>query len=38
VSRLLEMQSSAYLAACRERRPDQLPTSFAPYALTSDLV
>jgi cell division protein ZapE len=38
VSRLLEMQSSAFLAACRERRPDQLPTSFAPYALTSDLV
>ena len=38
VSRLMEMQSSAYLEACRERRPDELPKTFAPYALTSDLV
>lgn len=37
-SRLLEMQSSAYLAACRARRPDELPKTFAPFALTSDLV
>lgn len=37
VSRLMEMQSSAYLEACRDRRPDRLPKSFAPFALTSDL-
>ena len=38
VSRLMEMQSKAYLDACRQRRPDQLPTTFAPFALTNDLV
>jgi cell division protein ZapE len=38
VSRLMEMQSIAYLEACRQRRPDQLPTTFAPFALTNDLV
>ena len=37
VSRLLEMQSQAWLEACRQRRPDELPKTFAPYALTSDL-
>ena len=37
VSRLLEMQSSAYLEASRNRHPDQLPKTFAPFALTSDL-
>jgi cell division protein ZapE len=37
VSRLLEMQSSAWLEACRNRRPDQLPRTFEPFALTSDL-
>ncbi|MFO1049186.1 MAG: cell division protein ZapE [Geminicoccaceae bacterium] len=37
VSRLLEMQSSDWLTACRQRRPDELPKTFAPYALTSDL-
>jgi cell division protein ZapE len=37
VSRLMEMQSSAYLEACRDRRPDELPATFAPFALTSDL-
>ena len=37
VSRLLEMQSRDWLAICRERRPEELPTSFQPYALTSDL-
>lgn len=37
VSRLMEMQSSAYLEACRNRRPDELPKTFAPFALTSDL-
>ena len=37
VSRLLEMQSRDWLAICRERRPEELPTSFVPYALTSDL-
>ena len=37
VSRLMEMQSSDYLAACRNRHPDQLPTTFAPFALTNDL-
>ena len=37
VSRLLEMQSHAWLEACRQRRPDELPKTFAPYALTSDL-
>ena len=37
VSRLLEMQSRDWLRACRERRPEELPTTFAPYALTSDL-
>ena len=37
VSRLLEMQSSDWLAACRQRRPEELPRTFAPYALTSDL-
>ena len=30
VSRLLEMQSSAYLEASRNRHPDQLPKTFAP--------
>ena len=38
VSRLLEMQSSDYLEACRNRRPDQLPKTFEPFALTSDLI
>jgi cell division protein ZapE len=38
VSRLTEMQSSAYLMACRDRRPDQLPKDFIPFALTSDIV
>ena len=37
VSRLLEMQSSAYLEASRNRHPDQLPKTFEPFALTSDL-
>ena len=37
-SRLAEMRSPAYLKACRERRPDELPKTFAPFALTSDLV
>jgi cell division protein ZapE len=37
VSRLLEMQSGDWLQACRERRPEELPKTFAPYALTSDL-
>jgi cell division protein ZapE len=37
VSRLAEMQSSGYLEACRNRRPDQLPRTFEPFALTSDL-
>ena len=37
VSRLLEMQSRTWLAACRQRRPEELPRSFAPFALTSDL-
>ena len=37
VSRLLEMQSHTWLEACRQRRPDELPKTFAPYALTSDL-
>ena len=31
------MQSSAYLEASRNRHPDQLPKTFAPFALTSDL-
>ena len=34
----MEMQSSDYLAACRNRHPDQLPKTFAPFALTSDLI
>ena len=38
VSRLFEMQSRAYLESCRTRRPDQLPGTFAPFALTNDLV
>lgn len=38
VSRLMEMQSSDYLEACRNRHPDQLPKTFAPFALTSDLI
>jgi cell division protein ZapE len=38
VSRLMEMQSRAYIDRCRARRPDELPKAFAPYALTSDLV
>ena len=37
VSRLLEMQSNDWLAACRQRRPDELPKTFALFALTSDL-
>ena len=36
-SRLLEMQSRDWLEACRERRPEELPKTFAPFALTSDL-
>jgi cell division protein ZapE len=36
-SRLVEMQSSAYLAACRGRRAEELPATFTPFALTSDL-
>ncbi|MGD9512390.1 MAG: cell division protein ZapE, partial [Geminicoccaceae bacterium] len=36
-SRLLEMQSSDWLRACRQRRPEELPKTFAPFALTSDL-
>jgi cell division protein ZapE len=36
-SRLLEMQSHDWLEACRQRRPEELPKTFAPYALTSDL-
>ena len=36
-SRLLEMQSRDWLEACRQRRPEELPKTFAPYALTSDL-
>ncbi len=38
VSRLVEMQSRGYLEACRDRRPDSLPSDFTPFALTSDLV
>jgi cell division protein ZapE len=38
VSRLMEMQSSDYLEACRDRRPDQLPKTFATFALTNDLI
>ena len=38
VSRLMEMQSSDYLAACRNRHPDQLPKTFTLFALTSDLI
>jgi cell division protein ZapE len=38
VSRLMEMQSSDYLEACRNRHPDQLPKTFAPFALTNDLI
>jgi cell division protein ZapE len=38
VSRLVEMQSGAYLEACRNRHPDQLPKTFETFALTSDLV
>jgi cell division protein ZapE len=37
-SRLLEMQSRDWLEACRQRRPEELPKTFAPYALTSDLI
>ncbi|MEK0082598.1 cell division protein ZapE [Benzoatithermus flavus] len=37
VSRLMEMQSTDYLETCRDRRPDQLPATFSPFALTSDL-
>lgn len=37
VSRLREMQSRAWLERCRDRRPEDLPASFAPFALTSDL-
>jgi cell division protein ZapE len=37
VSRLLEMQSRDWLTACRQRRPEELPTTFEPFALTSDL-
>ncbi|MDF1587469.1 cell division protein ZapE [Marinimicrococcus flavescens] len=38
VSRLMEMQSSSWLEACRDRRADSLPASFTPFALTNDLV
>ena len=38
VSRLAEMQSSTYLAACRDRHPDSLPRIFTPFALTSDVM
>jgi cell division protein ZapE len=38
VSRLMEMQSSGYLEACRDRRPDQLPETFETFALTNDLI
>lgn len=38
VSRLTEMQSQAYLEACCDRRPELLPQTFAPFALTNDLV
>jgi cell division protein ZapE len=37
VSRLIEMQSRDWLERCRDRRPADLPASFAPIALTSDL-
>jgi cell division protein ZapE len=37
VSRLIEMQSRDWLERCRDRRPADLPASFAPFALTSDL-
>ena len=29
---------SDYLEACRNRRPDELPKTFTPFALTSDLI
>lgn len=38
VSRLVEMQSRAWLERCRDRRPEDLPADFSPFALTSDLV
>jgi cell division protein ZapE len=37
VSRLMEMQSSEWLAVARQASGDDTPTSFAPFALTSDL-
>lgn len=37
VSRLVEMQSSAYLEDCRDRHPDRLPSTFTPFAMTSDV-
>ena len=37
VSRLMEMQSSAYLEKCRERG-DVAVEDFTPFALTSDLI
>lgn len=38
VSRLVEMQSREWLERCRARRPEELPSSFTPFALTSDLL
>ena len=38
VSRLVEMQSTTYLEAARDRNPDRLPKEFTPFALTSDVV
>ena len=37
VSRLMEMQTSDWLAVARSASGDTAPTSFAPFALTSDL-
>jgi cell division protein ZapE len=36
-SRLMEMQTTAYLESCRDRRPEALPRTFVPFALTNDL-
>ena len=33
----MEMQSRTYMEGWRSRRPDELPKTFAPFALTSDL-
>ncbi|MCS6779833.1 MAG: cell division protein ZapE [Geminicoccaceae bacterium] len=38
VSRLVEMRSREWLERCRARRPEELPASFTPFALTSDLL